>query len=81
RAGAEPVLPGLPREVQAAERRAADGARFVLLLNHGARQARCRLPQPMRDVLTPGRDADAPVYQVTLPPGGVAVLSAAPPGA
>ncbi|WP_037865709.1 beta-galactosidase [Streptomyces sp. NRRL S-1868] len=81
RAGAEPVLPGLPREVQAAERRAADGTRFVLLLNHGARQARCRLPQPMRDVLTPGRDADAPVYQVTLPPGGVAVLSAAPPGA
>ncbi|RZU18071.1 DNA-binding transcriptional MerR regulator [Streptomyces sp. BK239] len=67
-----PVLPGLPEHVQATVRE-GDGGRFVFLLNHGREEAVVTLPEPMTDALGPG---GAPSDRVTLPPAGVAVLTA-----
>ncbi|HEY2671467.1 MAG TPA: beta-galactosidase [Rugosimonospora sp.] len=69
-AGVTPVLPDLPRGVQAVIRHGADQA-YLFLLNHGSEPARVVLPAPAVDLL--GERPDA-VDRVALPPRGVAVL-------
>ncbi|MFI2435310.1 beta-galactosidase [Streptomyces sp. NPDC018693] len=64
-AGVEPDVPGLPAGVEAVTRRAADGRRWDVLINHTEHTV--PLPEPAHDLLT-GTTAHE------LPPGGCAVL-------
>ncbi|MFK8908129.1 beta-galactosidase [Streptomyces sp. YS-3] len=66
-AGVAPVLPGLPSRVEAVVRRAPDGRRWHVLINHSTESV--ALPEPGHDLLTDGTLAE-------LPPGGCAVLRA-----
>ena len=67
-AGVGPELPGLPPGVEAVSRHAADGRRWLVLLNHRADAVRLPAqPDTTHDLLTGG-----PVGE--LPPGGCAVL-------
>ncbi|APU16792.1 MULTISPECIES: beta-galactosidase [Actinoalloteichus] len=77
-AGVGPDLP-LPAGVQAVTRHAADGTRFLLLLNHGGEPVEVALPEPMTDVLarTAGPEA-SPMIEIRLPRHGVAVLTSSP---
>ncbi|GHE67674.1 substrate-binding domain-containing protein [Streptomyces capitiformicae] len=63
--GVEPDVPGLPAGVEAVTRRAADGRRWDVLINHAT--GTVPLPRPTHDLLT-GTTAHE------LPPGGCAVL-------
>lgn len=65
KAGVEPDVPGLPAGVEAVTRRAADGRRWDVLVNHTTDTV--PLPEPAHDLLT-GTTAHE------LPPGGCAVL-------
>lgn len=64
-AGVERDVPGLPAGVEAVTRRAADGRRWDVLINHTTDTV--PLPEPVHDLLT-GTTAHE------LPPGGCAVL-------
>lgn len=64
-AGVGQDVRGLPPGIEAVVRRASDGRRWHVLLNHGADKA--TLPQPAEDLLTGRRVSE-------LPPGGCAVL-------
>jgi beta-galactosidase len=68
-AGVQPVLPDLPRDVQAIVRH-GEGASYLFLLNHGTTAATVALPGPAVDLL----GSAGPVDAVTLAPRGVAVL-------
>ena len=68
-AGVEPVLPDLPRDVQAIVRH-SEHASYLFLLNHGSHAATVALPRPAVDLLGSADLVDA----VTLAPRGVAVL-------
>jgi beta-galactosidase len=68
RAGVEPVLAGIPDDVEVAER-AGEGGRVLILINHGDAAHRVELPRPMRDVLGGGMRR-----RIDLPPHEVAVL-------
>ncbi|MET9290524.1 beta-galactosidase [Streptomyces sp. NPDC003077] len=70
-AGVAPVLPGLPTGVQATVR-TGPRTRFLFLLNHTTTPAEVPLPAPMTDALT--STPSGPVYRVSLPGRGVAVL-------
>ncbi|WP_459648152.1 beta-galactosidase [Kitasatospora sp. Ki12] len=69
-AGVGPVLPGLPAGVEATRRYAADGRRYLFLLNHGPAERRVPLAEPGTDLLTGTATGEA----VTLAPLGAAVL-------
>ncbi|WP_129295956.1 beta-galactosidase [Streptomyces lydicus] len=81
-AGVTPVLPGLPKGVQATVREGA-GGRYLFLLNHGAGDVEAVLPGPMRDALAgvdgagegEGGAGTGVVDRVRLGPRGVAVLT------
>ena len=76
-AGVEPVLPGLPGDVQAVVRH-GDETSYLVLLNHGGEAATVPLPRPMVDLLGDpdrDRDPDRAVDAVTLAPRGVAVMT------
>ncbi|WP_260326276.1 beta-galactosidase trimerization domain-containing protein [Streptomyces sp. TLI_185] len=64
-AGIEPELPGLPPGAEAVTRRAPDGRRWHVLINH--RTDTLHLPDPACDLLT-----GAVAHEV--PPGACAVL-------
>ncbi|MEU1283410.1 beta-galactosidase [Kitasatospora sp. NPDC005856] len=66
--GAEP--PGLPEDVEATRRDAADGTGYLFLLNHARTERRVPLRTPGTDLLTGTEAAEA----VTLAPLGAAVL-------
>ncbi|MFG2728287.1 beta-galactosidase [Streptomyces canus] len=63
--GVGPETPGLPSQVEAVTRHAADGRRWRFLINHSAEPV--ALPEPAHDLLT-----DALAHE--LPPGGCAVV-------
>ncbi|MCX5254285.1 beta-galactosidase [Streptomyces canus] len=63
--GVAPETPGLPPQVEAVTRHAADGRRWRFLINHGTEPV--PLPEPAHDLLT-----DALAHE--LPPGGCAVV-------
>ncbi|MFF4341256.1 beta-galactosidase [Kitasatospora sp. NPDC001540] len=65
--GLGPDVPGLPAAVESVTRRAEDGRRWHVLINHGSDPV--ALPGPAHDLLTDGPLAE-------LPPGGCAVLRA-----
>ncbi|MEV7601883.1 beta-galactosidase [Kitasatospora sp. NPDC089797] len=69
-AGIGPELPGLPADVEATRRRAADGTEYLFLLNHGPADRRVPLTRPGTDLLTGTATGDA----LTLAPLGAAVL-------
>jgi beta-galactosidase len=69
-ASVEPVLQGLPADVQAA-RRTGEGGMYLILLNHSPRPATVALPEPA-DQLAPEKATD--IKDLQLPPHGVAVL-------
>lgn len=64
-AGVERDVPGLPAGVEAVTRRAADGRRWDVLINHTTDTV--PLPEPVHDLLTSTTAHE-------LPPGGCAVL-------
>ncbi|MET7301075.1 beta-galactosidase [Embleya sp. NPDC005575] len=74
-AGVEPVLPVLPRGVQASIR-AGDGYDVLVVLNHTDATHEIDLPDVRRDLLTKDR---AITRRVTLAPRDVAVLGSLPP--
>ncbi|MEV7736991.1 beta-galactosidase [Streptomyces sp. NPDC088921] len=63
--GVSPETPGLPPQVEAVTRHAADGRRWRFLINHGTEAV--LLPEPAHDLLTDGTVAE-------LAAGGSAVL-------
>ncbi|KQW07335.1 beta-galactosidase [Streptomyces sp. Root369] len=63
--GVGPETPGLPPQVEAVTRHAADGRRWHFLINHGTESV--SLPEPAHDLLTGGTVAE-------LAAGGSAVL-------
>lgn len=50
-AGVGPVLPGIPRGVEASVRRSANGERWLFLLNHNDTDVTVRVPPGARDAL------------------------------
>ncbi|MFI6985131.1 beta-galactosidase trimerization domain-containing protein, partial [Embleya sp. NPDC050154] len=73
-AGVEPVLPVLPRGVQASIR-TGDGYDVLVLLNHTGHAHEVELPTPRRDLLADGQPT---TRRVTLAPQAVAVLGSHP---
>jgi beta-galactosidase len=69
-AGVAPVVPGLPRAVEAARRRTAGGRSYLFLLNHGEERVEVALPPGAVDLLGGRTDGGA----VALDPRGVAIL-------
>ncbi|MEV7774275.1 beta-galactosidase [Kitasatospora sp. NPDC086791] len=69
-AGVGAELPGLPPDVEATRRHAADGTRYLFLLNHGPAERRVPLDAPGTDLLTGTAVATA----ATLAPLGAAVI-------
>ncbi|MGP4085043.1 beta-galactosidase [Streptomyces sp. KR55] len=63
--GVGPELPGMPQSVEAVTRRAPDGRRWQIVLNHGSQTV--SLPEPAHDLIT-----GATAHRV--PAGGCAVL-------
>ncbi|GAA2079502.1 beta-galactosidase [Streptomyces albiaxialis] len=70
-AGADPLVDGLPGDVQATVRVGAGGERFLFLLNHGETEAEIALPSAGRDLLSASPEE---VTALVLPARGVAVI-------